>query len=94
MEEGDIERDTDYTHYFQIHKFQDSNIMNEVSIIINGVRYDAEPVPTNSPLTDECIYCDLLKEDGTSECIKLSHCPLFPGYFFKKHTKSFERSNG
>ena len=65
--------------------------MNEVSIIINGVRYDAELVPTTSPLTNECIYCDLRKEDGTSECLKLSHCPLFLGYIFKKSTKSFEK---
>lgn len=64
--------------------------MNEVSIIINGVRYDAESVSTDSPLTNECIYCDLHKEVGTSECLKLSHCPLFLGYVFKKSTKSFE----
>ena len=65
--------------------------MNEVSIIINGVRYDAESISTNSPLTNECIYCDLRREDGKSECLKLSHCPLFHGYVFKKSTKSFER---
>ena len=66
--------------------------MNEVSIIINGVRYDAESVPTNSTLTNECTYCDLRRrEDGKSECLKLSHCPLFIGYVFKKSDKSFER---
>lgn len=65
--------------------------MKEFSIIINGVRYDAESVSTDSPLTNECIYCDLHKDDGTSECLKLGNCPLFLGYIFKKSTKSFER---
>ena len=65
--------------------------MNEISIIINGVRYDAESVPTNSSLTNECIYCDLHREDGEGECIKLGNCPLYHGYVFKKSNKGFER---
>jgi hypothetical protein len=64
--------------------------MNEVSIIINGVRYDAEPLE-NSPVSDVCKYCDLYNAKGASECLKLNACPLLSGYIFKKSTKSFER---
>ena len=64
--------------------------MNEVSIIINGVRYDAERLE-NASIADVCKHCDLYNEKGTSECLKLNACPLFNGYIFKKSTKSFER---
>ena len=60
--------------------------MNEVSIIINGVRYNAERLE-NAPITNICKYCDLYNEKGTSECLKLKDCPLPKGYIFKKSTK-------
>ena len=63
--------------------------MNEISIIINGVRYDAE-LSENAPMTDVCKYCDLYNEKGTSECLKLNACPLFNGYVFKKSTKNLK----
>lgn len=64
--------------------------MNEVSVIINGVRYDAELLE-NAPMTDVCKYCDLYNKKEKSECLKLNACPLFNGYVFKKSIKSFER---
>ena len=64
--------------------------MKEVSIIINGVRYDAVLLE-NVPMTFVCKYCDLYNEKGTSECVKLNACPLSNGYIFKKSNKSFER---
>ena len=60
--------------------------MNEVSIIINGVRYDVQPLSTK--VVDECRECDLYNKDGESECLKLNSCPLFNGYVFKKSDKS------
>lgn len=48
--------------------------MNEVSIIINGVKY--EPIEDNGG----CGNCDL--ED--SFCIYFNMCPLSNGYIFKK----------
>jgi hypothetical protein len=62
--------------------------MNEVSIIINGVRYDAEE-------GTRCQQCDLFngicRIYSTTHCVKpLLRCPLRDGYFFKKSTKSFE----
>lgn len=63
--------------------------MNKVSIIINGARYDAEILDVIT--YDVCKYCDLYNQDGISECLKLSSCPLPKGYIFKKSTKSFER---
>lgn len=64
--------------------------MNEVSIIINGIKYDAERLE-NASMTDVCKYCDLYNENGASECLKLNACPLSNGYIFKKSIKSFER---
>lgn len=63
--------------------------MNEVSIIINGVRYDAQPL--SGKVVDECRECDLYNKEGLSECLKLNSCPLFKGYIFKKSNKKFER---
>jgi hypothetical protein len=63
--------------------------MNEVSIIINGVMYDAKPLSTK--VVDECRECDLYNKDGESECLKLNSCPLFKGYVFKKSDKKFEK---
>ena len=63
--------------------------MNKVSIIINGVRYDAEPL--RAPVTIECDCCDLYNKDGDSECLYLNRCPLFRGYVLKKSDKKFEQ---
>ena len=60
-----------------------------VSLIINGVRYDAVRLK-NAPMTNVCKYCDLYIEKRTSECLKLKACPLFHGYIFKKSDKKFE----
>ena len=35
--------------------------------------------------------CDLYNEKRISECLKLSACPLFKGYVFKKSDKKFEK---
>jgi hypothetical protein len=63
--------------------------MNEVSIIINGVRYDSRVADING----ECDSCDLKKVcDGCSgesfnrACLDL----IGIGYNFKRSTKSFE----
>ena len=63
--------------------------MNEVSIIINGVRYDAvETVTTGCKWKD----CDLFKycrnNDGRDPCV----CEISPkNITFKKSDKSFEK---
>lgn len=62
--------------------------MNEVSIIINGVRYDAEK-------GTRCLQCDLFKGicniySTTHRVEPLSRCPLKDGYVFKKSDKKFE----
>lgn len=62
--------------------------MNEVSIIINGVRYDCQQCKENN--VEECKCCDLYNEDGTSVCLVLNRCPLHDGYVFKKSDKKFE----
>lgn len=60
--------------------------MNEVSIIINGVRYDA---------VDEsayCVGCDLI--DMCKAHCNFNLCEQLGinfGFIFKKSTKSFER---
>ena len=59
--------------------------MNEVSIIINGVRYDAHEIGAPSyPFACGC--CDL---NDTDYCLD-PKCPLEQGVVFKKSTKSFE----
>ncbi len=50
--------------------------MNEVSIIINGVRYDAVEFDKER---HQCELCECF-----SVCIKLAACPLPNNYFFKK----------
>jgi len=63
--------------------------MNEISIIINGVRYDRHI----SLYGDECEKCDLSElcwkqpECVQDACIELMN----NGYNFKKSDKSFER---
>ena len=59
---------------------------NQVSIIINGVRYDA--VQTDSP-EDVCNYCDL--SDACNEVINDCCVQLLPAdYRFKEPNKKFE----
>lgn len=68
--------------------------MNEVSIIINGVRYDAVEIPEG--LDEFCDYCDL-----HDYCKELSKCSQGASYaicavelgddrVFKKSDKKFE----
>lgn len=59
--------------------------MKEVSIIINGVRYDAVE-------GTQCLQCDLFKGVcniySTTHGVKpLSRCPLKKGHVFKKSNK-------
>lgn len=64
--------------------------MNEVSIIINGVRYDAVIINSDAVYFN-CIDCDLLD-------ICKAHCDFYIckylginfGYCFKKSDKKFE----
>ena len=60
--------------------------MNEVSIIINGVRYDAVNI-SDRHHANSCDYCEMTEDD----CNQLSNCPLSSARVFKKSTKSFER---
>ena len=59
---------------------------DEVSILINGVRYDA--VQTDSA-EDMCNYCDLLDvcNEVTADCC-VQFLPKY--YMFKKSDKKFE----
>lgn len=58
--------------------------MNEVSIIINGVRYDAEP---RNGVIAVCRHCEM-----KSICCDMGNLCDVLGYdvIFKKSTKSFE----
>ena len=58
--------------------------MNEISIIINGVRYDAVIANTHCDLAKECDTCSLFTPDGCCRFIGVSRV-------FKVSTKSFER---
>ena len=64
--------------------------MDEVSIIINGVRYDAVdtlPTPTY-PICSQCHLNEICESEHLSDvCYEL----LEPEQVFKKSTKSFER---
>ena len=63
--------------------------MNEVSIIINGVRYDAVEVPKEHE-SRPCAYCDImdfcLEASGDVTCFSLG----VKGKMFKKSDKKFE----
>ena len=58
--------------------------MNEVSIIINGVRYDA--VEEEQPRS--CRGCDILNSNITITCLLSAVC-VRSGVIFKKSTKKF-----
>ena len=65
-------------------------LRNQVSIIINGVRYDA--VDNNELAFGACQYCDL-RDMCTAHC-NLNLCEYLGVNLvcvFKKSTKSFER---
>lgn len=67
-------------------KASDRISMNEVSIIINGVRYDAEEDYTSD---STCRKCDLREVcHNYNICCALQ---VKANVFFKKSTKSFER---
>lgn len=63
--------------------------MNEVSIIINGVRYDSMA----DNLGNICNTCDLQELcEAKSACVSETCVELLgEGYNFKKSPKSFER---
>lgn len=66
--------------------------MNEVSIIINGVRYDLE-IPSR-PLSHRCHYCELRKKCAMMKnSYNQTICEKFQCIigFFKKSDKKFER---
>ena len=65
--------------------------MNEVSIIINGVRYDAVDVPVG----EECVSCDIYNYCRMYNFPLGKLCMEIPQEkgvtVFQKSTKSFER---
>ena len=73
----------------------EDNMMNEVSIIINGERYDAVEI---EPQRDSCYECDFeLCKDFTDTYhpnltyVNFCNATLSRNCVFKKSTKSFER---
>lgn len=60
--------------------------MNEVSIIINGMRFDA----VNEEDYRSCKGCDIGKNASTAGCLLSGLCRR-RNIIFKKSTKSFER---
>lgn len=65
--------------------------MNEVSIIINGVRYDLE-IPL-SPIISRCKYCELREMCDDGGYYNQTICEKFQCIigFFKKSDKKFEK---
>lgn len=69
--------------------------MNEVSIIINGVRYDAVDIPKDIDCT--CYICDLheycskLSKDTQGAFIAFCAIELGDDKVFKKSDKKFEK---
>ena len=64
--------------------------MNEVSIIINGVRYDAVYIP---PYASKCSHCDVVINAFCCSCGKRDLCDIFhigERQCFKKSDKKFE----
>lgn len=63
--------------------------MNNVSVIINGVRYDAVKPQYAGNCCRECDLTDFCKKAE----MNISTCPVLIGMdkCFKKSTKSFER---
>ena len=62
--------------------------MNEVSIIINGVRYDAVEKPTGVDVCKGCDICELYEvKDIRFPCSKI----IGRNRVFKKSDKSFEK---
>lgn len=60
--------------------------MNEVSIIIKGMRFDA----VNEEDFRSCKGCDIGEGRSTADCLLSAVCRR-RGIIFKKSTKSFER---
>lgn len=65
--------------------------MNEVSIIINGTRYDLE-IPL-SPNISRCNYCELRRMCDDGSYYNQTICEKFQCIigFFKKSDKEFEK---
>ena len=64
-------------------------IMNEVSIIINGVRYDTD---TARYTDNECDECDLKEYCSLIELYEYScYAMIGPNKTFKKSDKKFEK---
>lgn len=62
--------------------------MNEVSIIINGVRYDAVEKPKGFDVCNGCDICELYEvKDIIFPCSKI----IGSNRVFKKSDKSFEK---
>lgn len=60
--------------------------MNEVSIIFNGIRFDAVPEKD----IHSCRGCDIGKNAPTADCLLSALCRKH-NLIFKKSTKTFER---
>jgi Pyruvate/2-oxoacid:ferredoxin oxidoreductase delta subunit len=60
--------------------------MNEVSIIVNGMRFDA----VNEEDYHSCKGCDIGKNASTADCLLSALCRR-RNIIFKKSNKSFER---
>lgn len=61
--------------------------MNEVSIIINGTRYDAVDA---TKIDEDCDFCDLSKICCMFNLMDFCSCYVNENRHFKKSTKSFE----
>lgn len=62
---------------------------NEVSIIINGTRYDSVDVGNNK-IDGDCDYCNIFKECQMFELTSFCSYYVGEGKHFKISTKSFE----
>lgn len=63
--------------------------MNEVSIIINGVRYDAVKGECNCKYCDINDKCSYLQDKWDVDLLHLCVCEM-PKHIFKKSDKNFE----
>lgn len=64
--------------------------MNQVSIIINGVRYDTSVVDQSVDYDAVCNECDLLKDCNEDYLLNLCSYYLDEDCVFKKSAKTFE----
>lgn len=64
--------------------------MNQVSIIINGTRYDTSVVDQSEGYDAICEECDLLEDCNDDNFFHLCSSYLSENCVFKKSTKTFE----